>query len=303
LQLSFSDGHDSAAAPFYGDDGAFEQTDVLLQSPITSERVVDTQSGFLVVVKRLGERLALTCKRRVGTPPSSSILMTPDESVKLSRILASTLAGVEEPAPELFGGGRRRFGLSSSMLANRNEPFWVEHPRWTMAAVAALMIILGIDLAVGFVAGGRFAPSPALKVAQKTPTDLLDSKKVDAFCRTFVADMLDFDPDTYRASQIQAMSNMSPELLNKYWVETNFPLSEKQLKTLPQGTTVIITKIAQDRLDNSTSAADVFAEMVHPGNKVTSPVHLKLRLALASEGNIRVTEQQDLTANNPRQPK
>ncbi len=87
--MSFSDDHASQAAPFFGDETGeiFDAPDVVFESPTTTERVVDTQSGFLVVIKRVDSRLALSVKRRLGTPPVSSILLTPDESLKLSKIL------------------------------------------------------------------------------------------------------------------------------------------------------------------------------------------------------------------------
>src|SRR6185369_11257756 len=93
----YSEDSASSAAPFYGDQSIFDQPDVMLQAPTTNERVVDTQSGFLVVIKRFNERLALSCKRRVGTPPTSNVLLTPDESLKLSKILASATVGMEDP--------------------------------------------------------------------------------------------------------------------------------------------------------------------------------------------------------------
>src|SRR5262249_40371760 len=97
--MSFSDDHASPAAPFSGDNTGdiFNAPDMVLNSPTTVERVVDTQSGFLVVVRRLDERHALMVRRRLGTPPSSSIVLTPDESLKLSRILAGSSASASEP--------------------------------------------------------------------------------------------------------------------------------------------------------------------------------------------------------------
>jgi hypothetical protein len=53
-----------------------------------SEHTVDTQSGFVVNVKNIDGRISLSVKRRVGTPPTSSVVFTPNESLKLSKILA-----------------------------------------------------------------------------------------------------------------------------------------------------------------------------------------------------------------------
>ena len=59
--MSFSEDPASPAAPLSGDSSIFDHPDILLQAPTTNERVVDTQSGFLVVIKRIGERVALSC--------------------------------------------------------------------------------------------------------------------------------------------------------------------------------------------------------------------------------------------------
>ncbi len=51
------------------------------------ERSFETQSGFLVLVKPIGNRLSLSFKRQIGTPPISSIFLTPDEATRLANIL------------------------------------------------------------------------------------------------------------------------------------------------------------------------------------------------------------------------
>ncbi len=88
--MSFSDDHASSAAPFFGDETGeiFDAPETGALLPAGSERLVDTQSGFIVVVKRVDSRQSLSVRRRLGTPPVSSVLLTPDESLKLSRILA-----------------------------------------------------------------------------------------------------------------------------------------------------------------------------------------------------------------------
>ncbi len=293
--MAYSDDPTSAPAPFSGDGGVFDHPDVLLQSPVTQERVVDTQSGFLVVVRRLEERLGLSFKRRVGTPPTSSIVLTPDESLKLSRILSSSISGLGDPAADdLFSGdlisSKRRLSLGSLSFgakpgrtaARRSGP---------RLAVIVLLSGLALGLCCFFV--GQHYVQPVVKA---TPVDPLSASAIDRFARLFVSGMLDFNPDTYKVSQIQAMSYMSPELLQKYWDETNFPLTRRQLRALPQGTTVIITRIARQPLDAQTACVDIFAELVKPGTKISSPVHLKLKLGVNEEGGIRVLEQEDLTA-------
>ena len=89
--MSSSDDFASPNARFSGDDSSqfLDLPDVVRQSPLTLERVVDTQSGFLVVLKQIERKIALSVKRRVGTPPTSIIAFTPDESLQLSVILAN----------------------------------------------------------------------------------------------------------------------------------------------------------------------------------------------------------------------
>src|SRR5579864_4738829 len=44
------------------------------------ERSFETQSGYMVLIKQLGSRYALSFKRQIGTPPTSSIFLTSDEA-------------------------------------------------------------------------------------------------------------------------------------------------------------------------------------------------------------------------------
>lgn len=292
--MTYFEDSATPAAPFSGDGSIFDHPDVLLQSPTTNERVVDTQSGFLLVIRRMGERAALSCKRRIGTPPSSSILLTPDESIKLSKILSSSIIGLEDSAPDEFAArlapvGRRRFPFVGTSNARKQN---------TLRKVASAFKIGGIVVAVVLALGGVFALG---RVTAGSGTavraqDALSVTSVDKFARTFVSEMLDFNPDTYRVSQVQAMSFMSPELLGKYWTETNFPLTRRQLKSLPQGTTVMINRIGQEHTEAGTATADIYAELVRAESKLSSPVHIKLKLGVTPENTIKVIEQEDLTA-------
>lgn len=344
----------------YSDDYATTSTqsdaqDAIADSPVTTERVVDTQSGFLVVIKRLEARLALSVKRRIGTPPSSSILLTQDESLKLARILSD---GQTETAETSNGNGRKSgFArdidnwintLSSSKAEARAEQessageldaynqldqydsgdqepspssrwdkFMMDEPtpearraarkqRKSKKPIAippgAKKLALGVvaTLVVVAIGGTVFSViKPSEKAAPK-PDVLaaapLSDTKVDKFARTFVSNMLDFGPSSYRMSQVQAMSVMNPELLDNYWQETNFPLTRKQLAGLPQNQTVLITKVTQERVNETTKDVDIFAELVSADNKMSSPVHLKLKVAQTADNELQVIEQKDLTA-------
>jgi hypothetical protein len=327
--LNYSDDHLSPAASFSGDESGqiFDTPDIVRHSPTTNERVVDTQSGFLVVVKRVESRITISVKRRIGTPPASAIQLTLDESIKLSAILADQVSIqtgkqlspkkiqssvedwlgkvtseaegkldpfsglVESTAPEAAPHAE----MSPMQRAARNRRKRLEPNQGIKIAVAAgVLVVIGIFV----VAVGQFGkkPAPAAAVpAVITAPSPLDDTVVDKFAREFVSDMLDFNPETYRISQIQAMSHMTGSTIDKYWAETNFPLPTKQLKGLPQGQTVMITKITQERTASEEKEVDIFAELVSANSKISNPVHLKLKLALTPDKQIKVGSMQDLT--------
>lgn len=364
--MSYSDDYASPATPFEAGN-SLDSPDLITESPITSERVVDTQSGFLVVVKRLESRLSLSVKRRIGTPPSSSVLLTPDESVKLSKILLPEEARDWESrirrsamSTDIDGwldkftsdtrkadsvqAGRNNRSIFSrrdedeldeldeynqldqyetdeeahSSSASRWDKFILDDvpppesrshrrarkpafafPQLTPKAAKTLGIVSALILLLVSASAVVSLLSPQ-KSSKEAVTPLagssLSEEKVDRFARTFVSNMLDFSPSTYKVSQVQAMSVMKPELLERYWQETNFPLSRRQLGTLPQGQTVLITRVQQDRIDETTKDVDIYAELVSADGKLSSPVHLKLKVTATPDGALQITEQKDLTA-------
>lgn len=351
--MSYSDDYASPRASFSGDDTDYlDSADPIQDSPVTSERVVDTQSGFLVVIKRLESRLSLSVKRRIGTPPSSSILLTQDESFQLSRILGDGTSAPKEDKSRkhnfardidnwlssLTGGKEKREihedgpseldaynqleqydnvmeGGQERSPASRWDKFMTDEPvsegrraaRKRKKATGLppgakkLAIIVGAVVVVGGLAGviiSNMKPSDTKAAIKKDilAEAPLSDTRVDKFARTFVSNMLDFGPTSYRVSQVQAMSVMKPELLEKYWTETNFPLGKRQLAQLPQNQTVLITKVTQERLDETTKDVDIFAELVSADSKMSSPVHLKLKVLQTLDNQLQVVEQTDLTA-------
>lgn len=328
--MNYSDDHLSPAPSFSGDESGqiFDTPDVVRQSPTTNERVVDTQSGFLVVVKRVDSRITISVKRRIGTPPTSAIQLTLDESIKLSAILADQVAihtgkqlspkkiqsSVEDWLGKVTSEAEGQLDpLSGTVKSDSTNDEATPHPEMspmqraarnrrkhlapnqsTKIAVAAGALVV---IAIFVIAIGQISkkPSPVSAPAVVTTTSPLDDAIVDKFARGFVSDMLDFNPETYRVSQIQAMSHMTAPVLDKYWSETNFPLPVKQLKTIPQGQTVMITKVAQERTASEEKEVDIFAELVSANSKISNPVHLKLKLALTPDKQIKVSSMQDLT--------
>lgn len=321
--MAFSDDY---ASTFSNDESGdiFDAPDVVRQSPTTTERVVDTQSGFLVVVKRIDSRFSLSVKRRIGTPPASSILLTPDESVKLSKILGS--AGTEFRATSRVGlhssqdperwstpaddSGSLEDSESVSLRTPHSRAYSAKRPRSSRRKPAApfklplklIGIVVSCLILIAVLATVAYktmtARHTAVQTEAKPAVDVaaIEAERINKFARTFVSDMLDFNPTSYRVSQIHAMASMSPELLENYWKETHFPLTPEQLKSTPQGMTLMITKVEQERIDESARKVDIYAELVSPNSKLSNPVHLQLKIATSDDGQLRVLEQKDLTA-------
>jgi len=329
--VAFSDDY---ASTFSGDETGdiFDAPDVVRQSPTTTERVVDTQSGFLVVIKRVDSRFSLSVKRRLGTPPVSSILLTPDESIKLSKILGSArtdsrpsgrinapispdvdgwLASIEdldresaetEDSEDVEPGQvrdphSRSYRAKRPRSTRRRNEVPIKFPLKLIGIVASCLVLLPVIGIGGYkFLTAQHTPKPAAVVTPAVDVEVAETERVNKFSRTFVSDMLDFSPATYRVSQIHAMANMSPELLESYWKETHFPLTPEQLKASPQGMTLMITKVDQQRIDELSRQVDIFAELVSPNSKLSNAVHLQLKVATSSDGQLRVLEQKDLSA-------
>lgn len=332
--MSFSEDPSSPAAPFSGDGSGqiFDLPDMVAGSPTTRERVVDTQSGFLVVIRKLNDRLALSIKRHVGTPPGSSVPLTPDESLKLSRILASSFSSTDDLSSETCerkerrtGEDRRRPGATSrsfggvhaddettisDLVAPAQSISSVPVPlKLMLASVLRTFMVPLLGIVLSVFALGIGAGITGLRMASKNKVrapvlvgvpdtkDVLDAKKVDGFVRDFVVKMLDFKAKSYHASQVQAMAVMSPDLLERYWQETKFPLTKRQLSALPQGANILITELKRDRIDARNMIVDVRAQFSDAANpRISTPVVLRLKLALDANRQIVVIDQQDLSS-------
>src|SRR4029450_8974947 len=191
-----------------------------------------------------------------------------------------------------YRGGASR--LAEELSPRRRRPGAVKPDIWQFALIGVGLSLLALSGLMGYSLAS--AKLPALKkvaVAAK-PADPLEAKNVDVFARQFVAEMLDFNPDSYRISQIRAMAAMAPALVDTYWQDTNFPLSKRQLASLPHDTNLMITKVNQERPAADQATVDVFAQMVQGDSKIGTPVHLQLKLAV-DNGDIRVVEQKDVS--------
>jgi len=327
-----SEDYLSPAKPFYGDESGeiFETPNIVFQSPTTTERIVDTQSGFLVVVKRIDSRLALSVKRQLGTPPSSFIFLTPDEAVKLSNILGngpyihtdeinsghsssnvSQSTAVDDSLHSHFENNK-----SETVKEKGSTPKWERlteshlntHPLgkllnsnknfWQQMFPVLIAFVLGISITVSLSNYHHRKTSLTQFEHLQKEQALALNEQVEKFSRQYVQNLLDFQPETYRNSQIQAMAVMQPILRTAYWKETHFPIPETVLRTAYRKENIVLTKAIQAQGSaKDLIIVDVFGELVRGNSKIHSPLHLQLEVQLNPNGQLMVNKQSDLIAS------
>src|ERR1700733_6202555 len=87
------------------------------------EFALETQSGFLVVVKGSGNdgQVTLAVRRRVGTPPASAIGLAPDEVKRLINLLVELSPAALKERDRLLVG-RARDSYLDDLMGSHNEP-------------------------------------------------------------------------------------------------------------------------------------------------------------------------------------
>lgn len=298
------------------------------------EASLETQSGFMLVLKGDGQRLTFSVRRRVGTPPNSQVSMTPDEVRQFSAMCSNTLpqsrnerisvgqervysaqpqdnisvlgdtpaAGdfdlfMEKEYPELAAKKRK----TGSARLGRTLPFSMPDKKILITGgVLVGFCFLGI---LGF-GVGALLKKPA---SQKTETQeaartaavtvVQTEANVDTMASDYVKMLLDFKRSTYKGSQIKAMAMMTSELRDKYWEETGFPLPREKRRQLPEDQDVRITSVETITTSATTYQADVKGAVVtldSQGSK-SLPVYLKLTLEKDANGKVLVSKQEDLS--------
>ncbi len=383
--MTYSDDYAPSTSSFSGDQTGdiFGTPDTVPQSPVAAARVVDTQSGYMVVIKKKEERLALSVKRRIGTPPASHVLLTADESLQLSHVLDDSVKCLATPGdyfPNTLASqsptqqGRRvrharKAALEASLdtadstaestsqeetysghgphwddlnpsgkkrkrkqedhldnLTDLEDPLNLDGPPRTLKSMAtkygaiAIGVILVACVSIPMIlAPSKYlnaAPPAAIDTVQQQqpdefatkeapataseenqqpkelntiddPANPMNTTAVDTFVRAYVKNMLNFSPKGYRRAQIEAMAAMNPVLMEKYWNETNFPLSIKDLPNEQKD--VKIRKVVQEKPTGKQMTVTVKGAL-----GTDSPISLRLTLGVTPAGELRVRQQKDL---------
>jgi hypothetical protein len=123
--LKQPDDYRQPDAPFRDDEtagGSLDQQGPLFRRQ-TVERSFETQSGYLVLIKQLGSRYALSFKRQIGTPPTTSIFLTADEGKRLADMFGSNSRPQSE---DCISDGLKESIDSLRSLRNRSKsPFTI----------------------------------------------------------------------------------------------------------------------------------------------------------------------------------
>ncbi len=282
---------------------------------LDKECQLETQSGFMLVFKGAKDKATLSVRRKVGTPPSTAVALTPDELRRLAN-----LVGELSPEPS----SRQRVGVGSERppaesefdsfvereypeLAQRRrvkKAFPVSLPEALFELVTEKKLLLGaaafavLVLAAGattFLLSSKPHIAPASNAATATESGASGSLALEKTARTFVMDMLNFRKGSYRQAQIRAMAMMTPELADRYWTETHFPLTRLQLKAMPQDQEVRIESITPVTLAAGSYQVDVQGNLIGTSGTPPTPVIIRLSIVQDATGKLLVSEQKDIT--------
>lgn len=282
-------------------------------STLTDKEAMETQSGFMVVLKAADGRLVLSLRRKVGTPPTSQVYFTSDEVRQLTALMGEVLPqSVSER--HLVGAKREEASAPASDLEifmsqeyptlarrkkskNNFDPAAFLNTRVKLVAAVVLLVCI-IWLAFGLFTGKKeSAPDQAAVSAPQTGNLALN---IEREAERFVKCLLDFKQDTYRSSQIKAMSMMSAELQKKYWQETGFPLSQEQQRRLPKEQEIRIESSLARKSGPGLHVVDVRGGIVTRETAADAsksmPMHIQLTMLEDQSGRLTVIEQKDLSA-------
>lgn len=146
--MKYPDDTTQPRSPFYGDQTGEIFTLPEESAPFAeehSERSFETQSGYIVLVKQLGGRLALSFKRQIGTPPTSSIFLTHDEAKRLANVLDFSLNTESNYLNNAVITGIDADGSAQSLSRLR---FLKNHPQSIFTVLTVLFLITVILCAV-----------------------------------------------------------------------------------------------------------------------------------------------------------
>ncbi len=282
---------------------------------LDKECQLETQSGFMLVFKGAKDKATLSVRRKVGTPPSTAVALTPDELRRLAN-----LVGELSPEPS----SRQRVGVGSERppaesefdsfvereypeLAQRRrvkKAFPVSLPEALFELVTEKKLLLGaaafavLVLAAGittYVLSSKPHTAATTAAATATESGASGTLALEETARTFVMDMLNFRKGSYRQAQIRAMAMMTPELADRYWTETHFPLTKVQLKAMPQDQEVRIESITPVTLAVGSYQVDVQGNLIGASGTPPTPIIIRLSIVKDATGKLLVSEQKDIT--------
>ncbi len=303
--------------PSHGGQRNYDDSDVsnLL---LDKECQLETQSGFMLVFKGAKDKATLSVRRKVGTPPSSAVTLTPDELRRLSNLVGElspepvsrqrlAVGSDRPPAESDFDSfvAREYPELAQRRRIKKAFPISLPEAIFELVTQKKLLVLSGLALAVlittavstvVFLTSKPFAGAPIVAAPSPAKVGLAGSLSLEETARTFVLDMLNFRKDSYRQAQIKAMAMMTSDLADRYWKETNFPLTRSQLRALPQDQEVRIESVVPTTISPGNYQVDVKGNLIGASGTAPTAVVIRLSIIQDASGKLLVSEQKDITA-------
>ena len=315
---------------------------------LDKECYLETQSGFMFVLKGNRDRAVLSVRRKVGTPPQSAVVLTPDELKRFANLANELIddslqAGIQQAQytghanlgmplgdldmssgnelndeldtfnereyPELANKRKKsaqgQVG-AAGLLSDLVDASTSQHLLKTGLLLLGILIVsfAGFNLFFGkksehgtVTIGNPVTGNDPNQQDQQMSQGAAQAQ-VESLVRNFVTDLLDFKKDSYRQSQMRAMSMMTPELAQRYWRETKFPLSPAELARTPQDDVIQINSVKSESPALGTYNVDVIADHItnKAGQADHSPIMLRLTVVQSSQGKWLIKDQKDVTS-------
>lgn len=211
----------SSRSPFHGDESGDifnHEKNALPQTKPTDYHNLETQSGFELVLKKIKNKTMFLVKRKIGTPPTSQIILTPDEANRFAHILtnsesAGNEANINDQASSSFADFDE-FSLEN-YRASRSKNNKKDSKLHKSVKIIAVIVAIKVLVLIGLVFGGisHFGqPKPITSEAI-----LNDKKIITMLTNQFIISFYECQNYNLPAGQIiQTLSYLNNDLKEFY---------------------------------------------------------------------------------------
>ncbi len=274
-----SDDKANSRSPFHGDESgdifAMENTSPKINS--NEIRSIETQSGFELILKKIKNKTMFLVKRKIGTPPASQIILTPDEANCFAQILATNdkvnPSGEPNETNNLNYTDFDEFSLEN-YRSSRNRKSTKKFK--TPLKIIGIIVLAKILILIGLFFGGISHFGQPHK-NQKVTADLIlnDEDYIKNFITQFIINF--YECKNYNlpfTKVILTLANLNPALGNDYFQDIQ-PNSNKN--SIPNNLILNVQNISLGKIQNK--SRDISLTFVVKSVNSTNNYNVKLTIS------------------------